>query len=145
MTVAAPFMADGFTRVFGLALPPDRVWRALTERDEMQAWFAPVMGSVDVRPGGRIFFGDTAPDEVECEVLEAQPHRRLRWVERGSVLPGPIDITITLEPADDGGTRVLFSEARAHDGSPAGPAWSWRDELLEVERAVADLRAHLAR
>jgi uncharacterized protein YndB with AHSA1/START domain len=132
-------VVDGFTRVFRVPHAPARLWRAFTEKSEMEAWFAPLMGDVDVRPGGRIFCGEHAPDEVECEVLEVEPERRLRWVERGPSLPAPIDITVVFEPFESG-TRVHFTEEKYGDE----PDWSWRDEMLEVERAVTDLRAHLS-
>jgi uncharacterized protein YndB with AHSA1/START domain len=134
-------MDDGFTRVFSLAHPPREVWRVLTDRDEMVAWFAPVVGDADVRPGGRITCGEKSADEVECEIVEVEPERQLRWIERGETLAGAIDITVVLEPAGDG-TRVLFTEARHADAH--GPDWIWKDELLEVERAVGDMRKHLA-
>jgi uncharacterized protein YndB with AHSA1/START domain len=130
---------DGFTRVFSVAVPPERLWRAFTEKSEMEAWFAPVMGAVDVRVGGHIFCGEKGPDEVECEVLEVEEPHRLRWVERGPSLPAPIDITVVLDRVV-GATRVSFTESKYGNE----PDWSWRDEMIEVERAVTDLRRHLS-
>jgi uncharacterized protein YndB with AHSA1/START domain len=132
-------MDDGFTRTFSVEASVDDVWRALTDPKEMEAWFAPRVKSFDQRPGGKILFGDVEPDEVECEVLEIDPPRRVRWIEGASVLPGTIDVTVVLEEADYG-TRVSISETKHADG----PTWPWDEELLVVEKSVADLRKHLA-
>ena len=89
--------------------PPERVWRALTDRAELSAWLMP--NDFTLREGAR-FRLDARPDHAEpfqCEVLEVDPPRRLRarWVIRGK----PTIVTFDLR-ADDGGT-VLRVE---HDG-----------------------------
>jgi uncharacterized protein YndB with AHSA1/START domain len=132
-------MDDGFTRTFSVEAAVDDVWRALTEPEEMQAWFAPRVISFDHRPGGKIVFGDDEHEEVECEIVEIEPPRRLRWIEDPSVLPGTMDVTVTIEAADYG-ARVSIAEAKHAEG----PTWPWDDEMIVVEKAVADLRKHLA-
>jgi uncharacterized protein YndB with AHSA1/START domain len=81
--------------------PPERVWRALVDPDELAAWlmpndFAPVVG--------RQFTMSCDPyGTIEAEVLELDPPRRLscRWVASfGETL-----VTMQLTPTD-GGTRL---------------------------------------
>ncbi|TIO38389.1 MAG: ATPase, partial [Mesorhizobium sp.] len=67
-----------------LADPPEKVWRALTEPELLAAWLMPN----DIKPaiGERFAFaGPNAP--IECEVLEAEPGKLLRysWRERPGV------------------------------------------------------------
>jgi len=91
--------------------PPERVWRALTDRAELSAWlmpndFTPEEGArfhLDARPSHPLF---------ECEVLELDPPRRLRsrWLVDGE----PTNVTFELR-ADAGGT-VLRVE---HEGLPS--------------------------
>lgn len=90
--------------------PPERVWRALTDPEQLAAWlmpndFAPAVGHrftfrTDPRPG---FDGI-----VHSEVLALEPPRRLRISWRG----GGLDTTVTwtLEP-EGRGTRLFLEHA----------------------------------
>jgi len=81
-----------------LPAPRDKVWRALTERELLAAWLTP------------------AP--VECEVLDAEPSRLLRWRQlepADAVSPRHfIESVVSFELADtaDGGTHLRV----VHDG-----------------------------
>ena len=88
--------------------PPERVWRALTDRDQLAMWlmpndFVPVVGhkfEFRVKPqwGWRGI--------VDCEVLEVDPPRRLSYTWEGD--PGRVTtVTWTLAPAA-GGTRLVL-------------------------------------
>ncbi|MGO4832741.1 SRPBCC domain-containing protein [Rhizobiaceae sp. 2RAB30] len=59
--------------------PPEKVWKALTVPELVAAWLMP--NDIEARPGARFAFrddgGTSAP--VECEVLEAEPFRRLSY------------------------------------------------------------------
>ena len=94
--------------------PPERVWRALTDRNALSKWlmetdFEPVLGATfrfkdKPRPG---WDGIT-----HGEVIELDPPRRLAYTWRGR--PGPdqpfnIDTVVrwTLEP-DDAGTKLVL-------------------------------------
>ncbi|MBM4416124.1 MAG: polyketide cyclase [Chloroflexi bacterium] len=68
-------------------VPPERVWRAWTEPEQLRQWFTPAPWStaaVDLRPGG-IFSvvmcnpeGEEVPQGTGC-YLEVVPNRRLVW------------------------------------------------------------------
>lgn len=97
--------------------PPEKVWRALTEPELLAAWLMP--NDIKAEAGSRFAFaGSDAP--IECEVLEAEPGRLLRysWRER----PGAKDadqfpafdstVTFTLAGTASGGTHLRI----VHDG-----------------------------
>src|SRR6476660_1208960 len=73
-----------------LPQPPALVWRALTEKELLAAWLLP--NDLRAEVGARFTFepadrsdssdpndrGDHS-DSIECEVLEVEPERTLRW------------------------------------------------------------------
>lgn len=111
--------ADSLEFECELPEPPEKVWRALTEPKLLAAWMMPN----DIRPeiGNRFAFaGPDAP--IDCEVLDAEPGRLLRysWREQaktgdaGQALDSPLDsiVTFTLDRTISGGTHLRI----VHDG-----------------------------
>ncbi|WP_395673934.1 SRPBCC domain-containing protein [Inquilinus sp.] len=91
--------------------PPEKVWRALAEPELLAAWLLPN----DIRAEeGRRFTLRGAPGTdkpVDCEVLEADPPRLLRYSWRGRDRDGDgrtLDtvVTFTLDGTHAGGTRL---------------------------------------
>lgn len=108
-----------------LADPPEKVWRALTEPELLAAW---MMMPNDITPevGSRFAF-DRSEAPIECEILEAEPGRLLRysWRERrgggrDERLDNPLDsiVTFTLARTVSGGTHLRI----VHDGFARMPA-----------------------
>lgn len=100
-----------------LAEPPEKVWRALTVPELLAAWMMPN----DIKPeiGSRFAFaGPDAP--IECEILDAEPGRLLRYSWRERAEPGDaarqdaLDsiVTFTLDRTVSGGTHLRI----VHDG-----------------------------
>jgi uncharacterized protein YndB with AHSA1/START domain len=98
---------------------PELVWRALTEPDLLGAWLLPN----DLRPevGARFSFGRAdgrLGEPIDCEVLEVEPNRTLRWrqTEDGDADSQwrPVTSVVTIELTDNaaGGThlRLLHGE-----------------------------------
>ena len=131
---------------------PAKVWRVLTEPDLLTAWLMPN----DIRPvvGHRFTFrAQPVPGwdgVVHCEVLDAEPHRLLRYSWRG----GSRDIqgyghvldtvvTWTLTPTAEGGTRLHL----VHEGFTPADAFAyenmgngWRSHLAaRLTRILAEL------
>jgi uncharacterized protein YndB with AHSA1/START domain len=117
---------------YDLPYPPARVWRALTEPELLAKW---IMAN-DMRPlVGHSFRFKSEPTPwwdgiVRCEVLEIDPHKRLRYTWRSGPESSPLDtvVTWTLTPTPSGGTRLalehsgfLPANAFAFDG--AGKGW----------------------
>jgi uncharacterized protein YndB with AHSA1/START domain len=104
------------TLAFECDLPdaPEKVWRALTVPELLAAWMMPN----DIKPetGSRFAFaGPEAP--IECEVLDAEPGRLLRysWRERsdtGDANGLDSIVTFTLARTVSGGTHLRI----VHDG-----------------------------
>src|SRR4051812_7376584 len=80
-----------------LAHPPDAVWRAVTEPEELRHWF-PARVEVDLRPGGAMHFvhADDAAPPSDGRVTEVEPPRvfAFDWGEER--------LRFELEPAGDG-------------------------------------------
>ncbi|WP_119419382.1 SRPBCC family protein [Desertibaculum subflavum] len=61
---------------------PEKVWRALTEPELLARWLAP--NDFSAEPGARFRFRGLEGATIDCEVLEAEPPRKLsyRWRHR---------------------------------------------------------------
>ncbi|QPC92792.1 SRPBCC domain-containing protein [Mesorhizobium sp. INR15] len=105
---AAP---DAIEFTCDLPEPPEKVWRALTVPELLAAWMMPN----DIKPeiGNRFAFAK-ADAPIECQVLDAEPGRLLRysWREKGSGREKDTDtafdsiVTFTLDRTTSGGTHL---------------------------------------
>src|SRR5579884_4311554 len=79
---------------------PERVFRALTTKEELEGWFL-VQAEVDLRPGGAINFAWTRGTLEVGKILVLEPPHRLSytWETFG---PGPTTITFELTAENDG-------------------------------------------
>jgi uncharacterized protein YndB with AHSA1/START domain len=105
---------DAIEREVILPVSPARVWQALTQADQLGAWFG-THASIDLRPGGEVVFtwdGSTGPRGTTRGLIETvEPLRRLafRWeANHGDVLMTRVEFT--LEPHVEG-TRLLVVES----------------------------------
>jgi len=123
------------------------VWRALTERDLLGAWLLPN----DIRPevGARFSFqtdGSQPGDPVECEVLEVEPNRTLRWRQTQDVEADSgwsVSSVVTIELTDNaaGGTHLRL----VHDEfTIAVAATAQRITVPRASATVTPLRSHRA-
>ena len=94
--------------------PPERVWRVLTDPAIVATWLMEPEG-FEPRAGCRFRFR-TKPAPgfdgvIHCEVIEANPPRRLSYSWASSKnLEHPTLVSWTLEAASDG-TRLLFEHS----------------------------------
>jgi len=91
------------TREIVFPVPPDEVWEALTDPDQLEEWFANDV-ELDVREGGEGLFRWDDGEERHATVVEAAPGERLvlDWDDEGTV-------ELTLEEVEEG-TRLLVRE-----------------------------------
>ncbi|TPL24514.1 ATPase [Mesorhizobium sp. B2-4-10] len=89
--------------------PPEKVWRALTVPELLAAWMMPN----DINPEIGSNFAFAGPDApIECEILDAEPGKRLRYSWRQQPRPdeerNPLDsiVTFTLARTVSGGTHL---------------------------------------
>jgi len=100
----------------------DRVWRAVTDPDELVQWF-PSAVIYEPRPGAPMHFdfgGTHGIDVLPGEVREWEPPRvfAFRWDED--------ELRFELEPAPGGGTKLVFTHSFPHEaGKPARDAAGW--------------------
>jgi uncharacterized protein YndB with AHSA1/START domain len=104
-----------FERTFDA--PRERVWKALTDPDQVPHWWGPhgtttIVTEMDVRPGGKWRYISKGPDREDVEFygeyLEVDPPNGYKWtfmfdVEGVGPMGGPE--TFTLEEVD-GKTKV---------------------------------------
>lgn len=91
--------------------PPERVWRALTHREELAQWL--MANNFEAHRGHKFQFHDKPrpgfDGTVDCEVMELEAPRRLayRWVS------GDLHtiVRFSLEPVQGGGTRLILEHS----------------------------------
>ncbi|WP_421912917.1 SRPBCC family protein [Mesorhizobium sp.] len=106
---------DAIEFEYDLPEPPEKVWRALTVPELLAAWMMPN----DIRPQAGSRFSFAGPEAtIECEILDAEPGRLLRysWRERhrDATRQDALDstVTFTLARTVTGGTHLRI----VHDG-----------------------------
>ena len=93
-----------FERV--LARPPEAVWRAITDREELKAWFPCDVVADAWEPGAAISFpfpGEGGPT-LTGTVLEVEEPRVLAYTW------GAETLRFILTPEPDGRTRLVFTD-----------------------------------
>ncbi len=142
MTAATTIPA--IERTLDLFASPVRVWRALTDPDELVRWFG---DRTDFRPevGYEGWMEWDGHGRFPIVVTEAEVPRRLayRWRnEPGGELGD--DSTLVewdLEPRADGGTRLRLRESGFREPSGrAGNSAGWLSELGELVALIGDER-----
>ena len=144
--------------------PPDKVWRMWTTAPGLAAWWGPdgfvsTVRRLDLRIDGgfEIAMQATAPQQVDYlrahgipleslakGVYTALEHaRRLAWRNIVDFVPGvtPYEVvaTVTLAPAEGGGTAMTFTSERMHDAM-----WTRNAETgwtQQIDRLLAQLDA----
>ena len=111
---------DRIDRTIEIQASPERVWRALTNRDELSAWFQ-VRIEGEIKPGSEVWMTSEHPDHAglrwPVRIVELTPPRRVVWQwHPGEAKPTDdtskeprTTVTFTLEPAGKG-TRLILSE-----------------------------------
>jgi len=75
---------------------PDKVWRALTEPELLGAWLLP---------------GEEEGGEVDCELLEAESGKSLRYRWREADAGMDSEVRFVLTPTPDGGVHLQVTHA----------------------------------
>ncbi|GAA5039289.1 uncharacterized protein YndB with AHSA1/START domain [Thermocatellispora tengchongensis] len=117
-------MSDKFEKTFEFVVPVERLWRAFTDRTELDAWYPGQIKDADVRPGGRITWPMGEFDYV-WEFVEVEPNRRLTWKEPPGLLPGETEVTAVFEQTGTG-SRVRITQSGFGEGEDwLGQLESW--------------------
>ncbi|WP_055489280.1 SRPBCC family protein [Streptomyces sp. TP-A0356] len=106
-----------FSRVYDL--PIDRVWRFVTDPDELAQWF-PSRAEFDLRPGGTVrFSGDPNMPESTGTVIAVDPPRHLSFEWGGD------EVRFDLEELDDKSTRFTLTNVLAEQNTAARNSAGW--------------------
>jgi uncharacterized protein YndB with AHSA1/START domain len=118
-----------FEVVAVVGAPPEKVWASWTEPSGLQSFFAE-KARVEAVPGGpyEILFDLSAPVGSQgaegCRVVDVDPGRAITFTWNApptmpAVRPAHTLVTVLLEPAAEGATRVRLQ----HRNFGEGPAW----------------------
>jgi uncharacterized protein YndB with AHSA1/START domain len=116
--------------------PPEKVWRALTQKELIGEW---IMPSDFVPEVGKIFTMAAEWGEVTGEVLAVEPEKRLSYTWNGPGLTS--EVTWTLTPRDGGTllrldhTKIPSDSKQAYHGAKAG----WPGFLDALEKTLSDI------
>lgn len=140
-------MADPETRtglVFDverwLPVPPEQVFRAWTDPEEMRGWFAPdpsmsVEADVDLRVGGRYRLRMGTHIVSGTYVAVERPRRLVfSWRWEGDEDVGEMLVTVEMEAGTDGGTALRLRHERLPDEDQRdNHAQGWHACLARLE------------
>jgi uncharacterized protein YndB with AHSA1/START domain len=128
--------------------PRARVWRALTNADELGAWFGVNLAGATIAPGAHLRGNITSPGYehvvFDAMVEEMEPERIFSWRWHPHAIDTAVDysaeqrtlVAFTLEDAPEGGTLVRVVES-GFDALPdarresafRGNSGGWRGQL----------------
>lgn len=119
-----------------LAHPPQKVWRALTEKHLIEDWLM----QNDFKPTvGHRFELEAAWGKVSCKVVTAEPHKTLSYTWRANGLESVVTWTLSRTAT---GTRLRMEQIgfgpeqeQAYRGATSG----WNRFLDRLEQVVAQL------
>ncbi|WP_395842427.1 SRPBCC family protein [Archangium violaceum] len=130
----------------------ERVWLALTDPDLVAQWWGRgnklVIERMEVRPGGHWRFVEHGPEGIngfEGRYREVTQPERLVSTFEWDGMPGYVSIdSLTLEPLDDGRTRVistsLFHTPEERDGMlSAGMEKGLNESYAALDRLLASI------
>src|SRR4051794_2313248 len=111
-----------------LAHSIERVWRSITEPDELAAWF-PSRVSGEVRLGATLRFAFEGGMEMEGEVTECDPPRRLAFYWGEDLLCFGLE-------AEGEGTRLTLTHVLSAADQAARDAAGWHVCLDRLEGSL---------
>lgn len=130
-------MTPHVEKTMQLSAAPARVWRAITEADEIAAWF-PETILWEARTGGEGWFGweEHGRYAVRIEAFDPPKFMAWRWARNPDA---PLDETYstlvewTLTPREDGGTTLHLRESGfENEQSRSENDDGWDSELGEL-------------
>ena len=131
-----------------LRCPPDKLYRAFTERDALAKWLPPYgftckVHQFDARVGGGFrmsfhHFGSGNGHAFGGESLELLPFERIRYTDRfdDPNLPGELQITVTLK-AVACGTELSIEQSGIPEAIPLEMCYlGWQESLAQLATLV---------
>ncbi len=117
--------------------PVDRVWRFVTDADELVHWF-PSRAEIDLRPGGAVVFsGDPALEDSTGRVVAVDPPRHLSFTWEEDEIHFDLEelgrSAHPLHPHQRAGRREHRRPQQRPAGTCASPRWT-RGRAASVSR-----------
>lgn len=99
-------------RTIWIAAPPTRVWRALTDQEQLGKWWPPDAWSIPhLQIGGKVQFGQDGDAALATiEILDPPNQWMLRW-EPNPKFPVITMSTLFVLAEENGGTRLTVTES----------------------------------
>jgi uncharacterized protein YndB with AHSA1/START domain len=104
--------AEPFVIERTLNAPVERVWKALTDRDQMQQWYFDI-AEFKPEPGFEFTFNGGSDDKIYvhlCKIIEAVPNKKLKHSWTYKDYPGDSYVTWELFPEGNGTKLKLTHE-----------------------------------
>ncbi len=138
---SATTTTEAIERRLELRASPERVWRALTDSDELAGWFSQ-RADLTPEPGseGWLEWDGHGRFAVRVEVAEAPSRLAWRWMNGpdAAIDAGSTLVEWRLEPTADGGTLLSLRESGfAGPSNRTDNAVGWLQELAELVAFVA--------
>ena len=109
-------LAEPITKEILLDAPADKVWKALTDKDQLKQWCFD-MNAFEPTPGFEFhFYGEKDGTKFLhlCKVLEADPERKMKWLWTYQDVPGDTYVTYDLAPQGNQTKLRLTHEGIEH-------------------------------
>jgi uncharacterized protein YndB with AHSA1/START domain len=132
-----------------LKAPPERVWKAITEADELAAWF-PNHVDWELRDGAEGWFewDQHGRYAVRVEAFEPPRYMAWRWAREAEKALDQTDSTLvewTLTRRDNGGTLLHLRESGfAAEEYRQGNSSGWDTELAELLELLGEPTSTIA-
>ena len=140
-------------RTLTITAPPERIWRALTNAEELSTWFQ-VRIEGHLVPGAEVWMTSVHPQHADqrfrVRIVAMDPPRRFVWQWHPGEVDPTVDysrepfttVTFTLEPSG-AGTRLTVSETGFDEISLARRAKVYRDNSEGWAEVVLWLQRHV--
>jgi uncharacterized protein YndB with AHSA1/START domain len=147
----ADIVPDRIEREVVIAAPVERVWAALTEAEQIGAWFADGGADVDLRPGGTMTlrWKEHGASQTVIEQVEPPHFLSWRWAHGAERTPRDGNSTLVefqLTPDGEGTRlRVVESGFRGLALSDAERARYFQDNSQGWREEMGELRDYVQR
>lgn len=129
------------TRVIELPAPVDRVWRAVSDADEIARWFPDKSATLTLEPGGTGIFAwaNHGPFPIVVEALDEPHYLAWTWGHESEETPTTL-VEWRLE-AMDSGTRLTVTESGIRTPKHfAENSEGWDEELGQLVTYLSESR-----
>jgi len=142
-----PAVKPSLTLKRRLNAPPEKVYAAWTQAEQLVRWFGPDAGPVhhaetDVRVGGRYAIAFSTEDgerhHVSGTYHEVVPNEKLAFTWQWITMPERQSfVIVTIKPDGDGSILTLHHEQFFDEAARDGHRLGWTGALDKLERLLA--------